>query len=146
MSADREKKPETEECPLALHSLPYPASRLSAPIELVDLAKEIEQADQVIGMVAGAKLQVIRDQMRALQEQARKVLEEAQIAMQLHRARCQFKKVPGHVYHLYRDGHGGLYFSMLSPEEWRGNPPHAFEGSYRVEADMSFTPVGPAGR
>jgi hypothetical protein len=141
MSADREKNGETDERPLARHSLPYPASRLSAPIELVDLAKEIEQADQVIGMVASAKLQVIRDQMRALQEQARAVLEEAQTAMQLHRARCHFKKVPGHVYHLYRDSHGAFYFSMLSPEEWGGNPPHAFEGSYRVEVDMSFTPI-----
>jgi hypothetical protein len=50
------------------------------------------------------------------------------------------------VYHLYRDGNGSLYFSMLSPEEWGGNPPHGFEGSYRVEVDMSFTPVRAAGR
>jgi hypothetical protein len=30
---------------------------------------------------------------------------------------------------------------MLSPEDWRGHPPHAFEGSYRLEPDMSWTHV-----
>jgi hypothetical protein len=126
-------------------SLTYPASRLAAPIELVDLAREIEQADRVIGVVVHAKLEALRDQMRALQEQARRVLDEAQRDARLHRARCHFKKVPGSVYHLYRKGDGELYFSMLSPRDWSGAPPHAFEGSYRLEADMSWTAVDERG-
>ena len=36
---------------------------------------------------------------------------------------------------------GSLYFSMLSPAEWGGRAPHPFEGSYRLEADMSWTPA-----
>ena len=140
MRGKQDNEMDSSDRPLT-RSLPYPSSRLSARIELVDLAKEIEQADQAIGMVANAKLQAIRDQMRALQAQARRVLEQAQAAMQLHRAQCQFKKVPGHVYHLYRKPTGDLYFSMLSPQEWGNNPPHTFEGSYRLEADMSFTRV-----
>ena len=36
---------------------------------------------------------------------------------------------------------GERYFSMLSPEDWRGAPPHRFEGSYALEADMRWTPV-----
>ena len=122
-------------------ALTYPASRLAAPIELVDLAGEIEQADRVIGVVVHAKLEALRDQMRALQEQARRVLDEAQRDARLHRARCHFKKVPGSVYHLYRRGEGERYFSMLSPRDWGGSPPHVFEGSYRLEADMSWTDV-----
>jgi hypothetical protein len=35
-----------------------------------------------------------------------------------------------------------VYFSMLSPADWGGAPPHAFEGSYRLEADMRWTPAG----
>ena len=66
-------------------------------------------------------------------------LEEAQASARLHRATCSFKKTPGHVYHLYRRDDGELYFSMLSPTDWRGAPPHPFEGSYRLEADQSFT-------
>jgi hypothetical protein len=30
---------------------------------------------------------------------------------------------------------------MLSPEDWGGRAPHAYEGSYRLEADMGWTPV-----
>ncbi|AGP42233.1 MULTISPECIES: DUF2452 domain-containing protein [Sorangium] len=123
---------------------PYPLSRLSAPHELVDVAREIQQADALLGAVTGGKLAQIARQIRSLQEQARQVLEAAQRDSELHRAACNFKKRPGHVYHLYRRGDGVRYLSMLSPEEWGGAPPHAFEGSYRLELDMSWTPADEA--
>ena len=125
-------------------ALAYPASRLGAPIQLVDLAAEIEQADRTLGTVVHAKLDVIREQIQKLQEQAREALEEARRSALLHRARCSFKKIPGRTYYLYRRGDDDLYFSMLSPEEWGGSPPHPFEGSYRLEADQTFTPAGSA--
>jgi hypothetical protein len=127
---------------VSMRSIPYPTSRLAARIDLVDMAKEIENADQALGLVVGAKLEVIRDQMRALQEEARKLLEEAQLSARLQRAKCNFRKIPGKVYHLYRRPDGELYFSMLSPDEWGGTPPHAFEGSYKVEIDLSLRPLG----
>ena len=123
-------------------AMTYPTSRLGAKIELVDLAREIEKADETIGVVVGGKLDLIREQMRALQEQARRLLEEARDASRLHRATCNFKKTPGKVYHLYRRDDGEVYFSMLSPDDWRGAPPHPFEGSYRLEADLGFSLVG----
>lgn len=123
---------------------PYPLSRLSAPHELVDVAREIQQADALLGAVTGGKLAQIARQIRSLQEQARQVLEAAQRDSELHRAACNFKKRPGHVYHLYRRDDGVRYLSMLSPEEWGGSPPHAFEGSHRLELDMSWTPAGEA--
>jgi hypothetical protein len=123
-------------------ALTYPASRLAARIELVDMAKEIEKADEALGLVVGAKLEVLRNQMRALQEEARKLLEEAQLSAQLQRAACSFRKIPGKTYHLYRRPNGELYFSMLSPDEWRGSPPHSFEGSFKVEVDLSLRPIG----
>ncbi|MBK9258561.1 MAG: DUF2452 domain-containing protein [Polyangiaceae bacterium] len=123
-------------------SIPYPTSRLAARIDLVDMAQEIEKADQALGLVVGAKLEVIRDQMRALQEEARQLLEEARLSARLQRAKCNFKKIPGKVYHLYRRPDGELYFSMLSPDEWGGSPPHVFEGSYKVEIDLSLRPLG----
>jgi hypothetical protein len=30
---------------------------------------------------------------------------------------------------------------MLSPEDWGGQPPKPFRGSYRLENDMSWTPA-----
>ena len=53
---------------------------------------------------------------------------------------CAFKRRPGLRYHLYERGNGTLYFSMLSPEDWGAAAPHAFRGTYRLEADMSWTP------
>jgi hypothetical protein len=141
MASDQNSgKPAAERTPD--RAMTYPTSRLGAKIELVDLAREIEKADETIGLVVSGKLDVIREQMRALQEQARRLLEEARDASLLHRATCNFKKTPGKVYHLYRREGGELYFSMLSLEDWQGSPPHAFEGSYRLEADLTFSPIG----
>lgn len=123
---------------------PYAVSRLGAPIDLVDTAREIAKADTVIGAVAADKLSQIAEQIRALQDQAREVLARAKRDAVLHRASCRFQKVPGQVYHLYRKGDGDEaphYFSMLSPEDWRGAPPDAFVGSFRLEPDHSWTPA-----
>jgi hypothetical protein len=118
---------------------PYPVSRLAPAHDLVDTARQIAEADHLIGTVTNAKLELIAKQIRALQDEARGILDDARANADLHRAACNFRKTPGHAYHLYRRGDGSLYFSMLSPEDWHGEPPHAFEGSYRLEADMSWT-------
>ena len=119
----------------------YPLSRLSAPHDLVDVAREIQVADATLGGVTVAKLRVIAEQIRHLQAQAAQILDDAKHSGDLHRAACNFKRRPGQVYHLYRKkSDATLYWSMLSPEEW-GTPPDTFEGSYRLELDMSFTAV-----
>lgn len=119
----------------------YPLSRLAPAFDLVDVAREIQEADRVLGAVVGGQLELIADQIRGLQAKAREILERAELAAELHRATCHFKKRPGHVYHLYRRPPGEAYLSMLSPEEWSGTPPHPFEGSYRLELDMSWSEV-----
>lgn len=122
-------------------SSPYPVSRLSPAIDLVDVAKQVQQADDMLVTGASAKLRVIADQIRALQEQAKEVLEETRRNQELHRAQCNFKRQPGKIYHLYQRGDGSLYFSLLAPREWGREPPHTFKASYRLEPDMSWTPV-----
>lgn len=120
-------------------SAPYPVSRLAPAFELVDLAKQISEADKMINTRVSSKLNVIADQIRHLQEEARQVLEDTQKDQQLHQAACNFQRQPGHIYHLYRKPDGRTWFSMLSPEDWRGQPPNDYVGSYRLEADMSWT-------
>lgn len=122
-------------------SSPYPVSRLAPSFGLVELARELEQADQMISGRANAQLTQIAEQIRFLQAQAREVMESAQDDMQLHRAKCNFKKIPGKIYHLYRHANGELHFSMLSPDDWRGRPPQEFVGSYRLENDMGWAPA-----
>ena len=74
------------------------------------------QADQFTRAVAGSKLSVIAEQVRFLQEQARQVLEEANRSKTLHHIACNFKKIPGKVYYVYRRDNGKEYMSMISPE------------------------------
>ena len=44
------------------------------------------------------------------------MLEEAKEDAILHHASCNFKKIPGKMYHLYRRSDGTSYFSMISPQ------------------------------
>ena len=120
---------------------PYALSRMAPSFSLVDVAKEIEKADEMLATVTGGKLGVIADQIRHLQEQARRMLERAQRDAELHRARCRFEKKPGGVYHLYLKDDGERWFLLMGPDEWIRPQPQTFEGSYRLEADMSFTRV-----
>lgn len=123
------------------HSAPYPVSRLAPAIDLVDLAKDIARADDMVTARTSSQLRVIADQVKALQQEAKKILASAQRDQQLHHARCNFQRKPGHVYHLYRRSNGQTEFSMLSPDDWNGSPPQEYLGSYRLEADMSWTPL-----
>jgi hypothetical protein len=120
---------------------PYALSRMAPSFALVDVAAEIEKADAMLATVTGGKLGVIAEQIRQLQEQARVMLEQAQRDAVLHRARCRFEKKAGGVYHLYLKDDGERWFSLMGPDEWLRPQPQTFEGSYRLESDMSFTRV-----
>jgi len=126
-------------------SAPYPVSRLAPAFELVDLARQISEADTILNTRVSSKLKVIADQIRHLQDEAREILEQTQQDQQLHQADCNFQRQPGRIYHLYRKPTGRNYFSMLSPADWNDNPPHQFLGSYRLEADMSWTDIADPG-
>ncbi|KAF2358750.1 Protein of unknown function DUF2452 [Trinorchestia longiramus] len=119
---------------------PYRTTK-HAPSDLVELAQEIQKADAFTRATVSNKLQVIAEQVRFLQEQARRVLQEAQHNADLHHAACNFVKQPGSTYHLYGRPSGQRYFSMISPQEWGGDCPHEHLGTYRLEADQSWTAV-----
>ncbi|KAB7501843.1 C1orf50-like protein [Armadillidium nasatum] len=119
---------------------PYRTNKRNSS-DLVALAQEIQNADKFVYANVSNKLQVIAEQVRFLQEQAKRVLEEAKNCQTLHHVSCNFVKKPGHIYHLYKRPSGQRYFSMLSPREWGESPPHEFEGSFRLEQDQSWTPV-----
>ncbi len=133
---------ENPEIPSAAdHASPYPVSRLAPAFGLVDLAREIAMADEMLANRAEAQLKLIAEQVKVLQQQARKILQQTQRDQQLHRARCNFRKRPGHLYHLYLNSLEEPILSMLSPEDWRGRPPYRFIGSFRLEHDRSWTPA-----
>jgi len=110
--------------------------------DLCELAEQVQKADQFTRAVAGSKLSVIAEQVRFLQDQARKVLEEARLNALLHKTACNFKKVPGKTYYIYkqRKNPEEEMLSMISPEEWGPGGPE-FVGGYRLEYDMTWTPL-----
>ena len=124
---------------------PYALSRLSGPVSLVDVAREIEHADTLIASTTNAQLRLIAEQMAALRDEAERLLERARLNAELHRVEARFVRHPGKTYHLYaRAPQGGAevrYWSLLAPADWGGRPPHRFLGSYRLEADHSWTLV-----
>lgn len=120
------------------HSSPYPVSRLAAPISLVDTAKEIESASASVALRTNAQLEVILEQMRALQQRAREIIDQAARDVDLIHVECRFRRVPGRTYHLYERENGHRYFSMLAPDEL-GYASATFIGSFRFEYDQSWT-------
>ncbi len=118
---------------------PYPLSRMAPAFDLVDVAKEIRNADRTIATMTTGKLRLLAEQMRALQEKARSLLEKAHVDAQLHRAKCNFQKTPGQIYHVYENEDFTRWFSLFGPHEWRTGAPHGYVGSFRLEYDQSFT-------
>ena len=124
---------------------PYALSRLSGPVSLVDVAREIEHADAFIASTTNAQLRLIAEQMAALRGEAERLLEQARLNAELHRVEARFVRHPGKTYHLYERGQNGSelrYWSLLAPADWGEKPPHRFLGSYRLESDQSWTAVG----
>ena len=120
------------------HASPYPVSRLGAPVSLVDTARLIESASASVAMRTNSQLEVIVEQIRSLQARAREIVEQATRDLDLIRAECRFRRVPGRIYHLYERSDGQRYFSMLAPEEL-GYVQPGFVASYRYEHDESWT-------
>jgi len=123
--------------------------KMHNPQDLIALARHVQTADSHTKAIASGKLDLISRQIKQLQEEARQVLENAKQDMDLAHAKCNFQRRPGSTYHLYKKNISGpgedeqyeKFFSMLSPQEWSGNPPHIHLGSYRLEYDMSWTPL-----
>lgn len=119
----------------------YQTNRVGDPTDLVQLATQVQKGDEFIKANACNKLTVIADQIRYLQEQARKVLEEAKRDADLHHAACNIVKKPGNTYYLYERPSGQKYFSIISPKEWGPSCPHSFVGAFKLQFDMSWTPL-----
>ena len=95
---------------------PEESGKIRSQFDLVELAGEIQVADKFTRATAGSKLSVIAEQVMFLQDQARKILEEAQRDKEINHMACNFKRIPGKLYHIYKRPNGSNYMSMISPE------------------------------
>lgn len=119
------------------NTLSYPSRTLDPPITMVDRVREIEIAGNSVQSHLNAKLDIILQQIQGLQKEAKKVIEQAEEDIRLHKISCNFEKKIGMILHCYLRKNGELFFSMLSPVEW-SNSPARFMGSYRIKPDFGF--------
>jgi len=119
---------------------PERVTKCQDPMDLVELARQVQKSEEFVRARAVGRLEIIAEQMRHLQQQARRVLEEAQLDDALHHAACNFKKIPGRTYFLYEKPSGQKYWSMISPAEWGDKCANKYLGTFRLEADQSWTP------
>lgn len=108
---------------------------------MTDLQVNFHNATNFANANAVNRVEIIGQQMKYLQESLYRVIEDTKRDSELHGAACNFVKKPGHAYHLYERPSGQKYFSMLSPQDWNGSPPHKFLNSWFLEADQSWVPV-----
>lgn len=120
---------------------PYGDSTLAPAYDLVDIARQIEDADKSLSTRVNAKLEFIVEQIRYLQAKAQEVLEEARDDAVLHRATCRFERRVGHTYHLYQAGEARPYFSLLSPADWGDRMKDTYLASYKLEPDQTWSRV-----
>ena len=121
------------------NSLPYPTRTMDPPISLVDRAREIESAGNIIQSHVNAKLDVILKQIQSLQNEAKKIIQQAEEDILLHKINCSFEKKQGMEIHLYSRKNGDYFFSIISPAEWE--PPGRFIASYKIRPDYSFDKI-----
>ena len=88
------------------------------------------------------KLQLLVQQAQLLKVQISNVINETLINTDLHQVKCNFTKVSGNTYHLYKKDMERYYFSILSPNDWNNKPPHDFVASYYFDYDKSFKLLG----
>lgn len=118
----------------------YRATRREAG-DLERLVEALEHSETHVKNTALNKLQVIGEQIKFLQKQAKEILESASTNSELHKVPCNFVKVPGTIYHLYQRPTGEKLWSMISPQEFGATNKNEYLGSYRMEVDRSWTPV-----
>jgi len=122
------------------NSLSYPTRTMDPPISAVDRVKEIEKAGLSVQSHLNAKLDIILHQIQNLQQEAKKIIEQAEEDMKLHQIKCNFEKRIGMKIHCYMRKNGENFFSLLSPEEWQ-NSPAVFLATYLIKPDMGFEKI-----
>jgi hypothetical protein len=102
---------------------------------------QLKDSESHVKNTAYNKLDVIAEQIKFLQSQAKQILEKSSMDTKLHSIPCNFIKSPGNTYHLYERSSGEKFWSMVSPQEFGSSNKNEYLGSWRLENDKSYTKV-----
>jgi hypothetical protein len=112
-------------------------NRLMEANATVDLEKSKESEIFKSNSSSYGKLSMIISQIEILQNMGKDIIKQSELNVKLHNATCKFTKFPNNIYHFYKKG-DEIYCSVLSPADWKNNPPHQHFGSYMLKQDMEF--------
>lgn len=116
------------------------STKIYNPDDIIELGNQLENIDSHIKAITINKLKFISKQIKHLQQEAINTVNEAKKNISLTHAKCNFKKIKGNTYHLYKKNNE-YFFSMLSPKDWNNNPPNEYINSYIFEGDMSWRAI-----
>lgn len=111
-------------------------SRLMESLAIRELDESKSKDLMVYSASFGSKLKFLFEQSQYIQEQAIKLIENAELNKRLHEAKCQFKKVYGKVYHFYTNDKDETFCSIIGPDEWKMYK--TFVGSFYLGHDGEF--------
>ncbi len=120
------------------HLLPYAHSRGGAQITPIDKGKVKGRAMSAMYEQTDLDLAQIKEQIELLARQAKAIQDRVTISEEIYAAEMNFEPFIGKTYHLYRRSSGKPVLSLVSPEEWGGNPPFAFVATIRLMADHTW--------
>lgn len=86
-----------------------------------------------------AKLKILFRQMESIKNEINAVVSESIETEFLQNIECKFKKIPGKNYFLYKNPKNELFFSIISPLEWKTE--NNYVGEYFYDYDLTFQKV-----
>jgi hypothetical protein len=86
-----------------------------------------------------SKLKILFKQMENIKKEINEVVKESLETEKLENIKCNFKKIPGKNYFLYRNQECELFFSILSPKEWKSK--NIFINEYFYDYDHTLQKI-----
>lgn len=121
------------------HSIEYPHHRGSQLVKPEDVGKQKGRALNAMEHQTDQQLELIRDQMALLAEQAKRIQLRKQVSEDIYQAEMRFEPLINHKYHLYKRDNGNTVLSMIGPNAWgKSGAPYSYVATVKLLADHTW--------
>ena len=118
--------------------LPYAHHVGSAIIAPIDRGRTKGLAMTAMYEQTGVQLNQLRAQVELLLTQAQRIHDRIAVSESIYTAEVGFSPNIGQVYYLYERATGQRVLTMLSPGDWRREPPFRFIASVKLLSDHTW--------
>lgn len=120
------------------HLLPYAHTLGGAIIKPLDKGRIKGLAMAAMYEQTGDKLNLIKEQIELLVNQAQDIHDRITISEKIYEAKYNFKPIIGQQYYLYQNDDNAYILSMISPDEWGKSLRYNFLAKARVLSDHTW--------